>query len=331
MTYWILTEKGTVIARSSVLSLSDMDLRDTNVMQRKEAFMAKVRGGKLDKTIEIFPDIPDDPVEPYSSEEIDSYTPEQYDEYISAKVMLPIKGSNQRGRVLRQKRNANGDPIGVRNINPLLNTREYDVVFPDGMIQSYLANDIAEGIYSQVDQEGHSFIMLSEIIDHEVDSSAIRDTGRDKMCTTKGWHLIVSWKDGTISSVPIREMKNSDLLETADDAVNNKLEKEPAFAWWVPHLKWKRERMICKVKKGKKKYWDRTHKYGIELPKSVQQAIDIDRKTGTNFWREAIAKEMKNVIPAFKFNDDDSIPVGFKHITCHMIFDVKMVGLVHKA
>jgi len=132
------------------------------------------------------------------------------------------------------------------------------VVFPDGMIQSYLANDIAEGIYSQVDQEGHSFIMLSEIIDHEVDSSAIRDTGRDKICTTKGWHLIVSWKDGTISSVPIREMKNSDLLETADDAVNNKLEKEPAFAWWVPHLKWKRERMICKVKKGKRNI-------GIEL------------------------------------------------------------------
>ncbi len=54
-------------------------------------------------------------------------------------------------------------------------------------------------------------------------------------------------------------------------------------------------------------------------------------KNGTTFWREAIEKDMKNVSQAFRFNDDDSVPVGYKHITCHMIFDVKMVGLVRKA
>jgi hypothetical protein len=40
---------------------------------------------------------------------------------------------------------------------------------------------------------------------------------------------------------------------------------------------------------------------------------------------------MKNLLPAFKFNEDDSVPIGYKKITCHMIFDVKMVGLVRKA
>jgi hypothetical protein len=107
-------------------------------------------------------------VEPYASEEINAFTPEEYDEYISAQVILPIDSSNRKGRVLRRKRNVNGEPIGLRNINPLLDTREYDVIFPEGAVQSYLANDIAEGIYSQADQEGHSFVMLSEIIDHEV-------------------------------------------------------------------------------------------------------------------------------------------------------------------
>ena len=150
-----------------------------------------------------------------------------------------------------------------------MDTREYDVIFSDGTVQSYLANDIAEGIYSQVDQEGHSFLMLSEIIDHELDNSAIRDTKGAKVCTTKGWRMIVAWKDGTTSSVPLREMKNAYLLETADYAINNRLEHEPAFAWWVPHVKRKRERLIYKVKKGEKKYWDKSHKYGIELQKSV--------------------------------------------------------------
>ena len=191
-------------------------------------------------------------MEPYASEEINAFTPEEYDEYISAQVILPIDSSNRKGRVLRHKRNVNGEPIGLRNINPLLDTREYDVIFPEGAVQSYLANDIAEGIYSQADQEGHSFVMLSEIIDHEVGDSAIRDTGENQVCTTKGWHLIVAWKDGTSTSVPLREMKNLYPLEMAEYAINNKLDKEPAFAWWVPHVMRKKARIISKVKRERK-------------------------------------------------------------------------------
>lgn len=36
-------------------------------------------------------------------------------------------------------------------------------------------------------------------------------------------------------------------------------------------------------------------------------------------------------MPAFQFLDDDKVPIGHKHITCHMIFDIKMVGLIRKA
>ena len=47
--------------------------------------------------------------------------------------------------------------------------------------------------------------------------------------------------------------------------------------------------------------------------------------TGTDFWRKAIALEMKNVQPAFQFlEDDERVPVGYQQINCHMIFDIKM-------
>jgi hypothetical protein len=49
-----------------------------------------------------------------------------------------------------------------------------------------------------------------------------------------------------------------------------------------------RNRIIEKL--SKKKYWQRTHKYGIELPKSVAEALDINQRTGTTFWRDAIEK-----------------------------------------
>jgi hypothetical protein len=37
----------------------------------------------------------------------------------------------------------------------MLDIRIYDVMFPDGVVQQYAANIIAENIYSQVDSDGH--------------------------------------------------------------------------------------------------------------------------------------------------------------------------------
>jgi hypothetical protein len=75
----------------------------------------------------------------------------------------------------------------------------------------------------------------------------------------------------------------------------------------------------------KTRYARRTHKFGIQLPNSVDEALAIDRETNTTYWFDAIQKEMKNVQVAFKFLEtNERIPVGYKWIKCHLIFDVKM-------
>jgi hypothetical protein len=66
------------------------------------------------------------------------------------------------------------------------------------------------------------------------------------------------------------------------------------------------------------------------LPHPVEAALAIDRRTDTDFWRLALEKEMKNVMPAFDFPEDGKVPIGYKHIDCHMMFDVKM-DLTRKA
>ena len=43
-----------------------------------------------------------------------------------------------------------GEVVSSYNENPFLNTLVYDVQFPDGEIKEYVANVIAENIYSQV-------------------------------------------------------------------------------------------------------------------------------------------------------------------------------------
>ncbi len=75
----------------------------------------------------------------------------------------------------------------------------------------------------------------------------------------------------------------------------------------------------------KTRYWKKTHKYGIELPKDAKCALEIDTETGTDFWAKLLSKEMKNVRPAFYILDDGANKsVGYKEIRCHIIFDIKM-------
>ena len=62
----------------------------------------------------------------------------------------------------------------------------------------------------------------------------------------------------------------------------------------------------------------------------VKEVLDINWQMGTDFWRKAIEKEMKNVMPAFQFTEDGKIPIRYKHIDCHMIFNIKM-DLTQKA
>jgi hypothetical protein len=117
------------------------------------------------------------------------------------------------------------------------------------------------------------------------------------------------------------------LIEVAEYAVANKIVEQPAFAWWAKQALKKR---ACHIKKAKSRYWKRTHKFGVELPKSVAEAYAIDCCNGSKLWTNAVAKETLNVRPGFKFVDDNVIPAFWKPVGVHMIFDVKM-DLTQKA
>jgi hypothetical protein len=92
-------------------------------------------------------------------------------------------------------------------------------------------------------------------------------------------------------------MKQSYPVQVAEYAVANGIEDEPAFAWWTKHVIKKRDRVLSKIRS---KYWQRTHKFGIRIPKTVEQALAFDKENGNTLWWDAICKEMKNVRPGFE-------------------------------
>jgi hypothetical protein len=65
--------------------------------------------------------------------EADEWTPETFDKYLAAEVLLPHGGELVRAKVTGRKRAADGTPVGVVHSNPILDTRENKVSFPDGL------------------------------------------------------------------------------------------------------------------------------------------------------------------------------------------------------
>ena len=112
-------------------------------------------------------------------------------------------------------------------------------------------------------------------------------------------------------------------MDVAEFATVVGIDREPDFMWWVPYMLRKRDRIIYAVNARVRKV---THKYGIEIPRTVEEALAIDARNGDTFWSDAISKKMGNLIVAFDIIDDDEHlpPGGYTKTGCHMVFDVRM-------
>ena len=76
------------------------------------------------------------------------------------------------------------------------------------------------------------------------------------------------------------DIKASNTVELAEYAVAKNIEDEPDFKWWVKDVIRKSDQIISKVKE---KYWRATHNFGIQVPKTVEEAYKIDQQMGTTF------------------------------------------------
>ena len=98
--------------------------------------------------------------------------------------------------------------------------------------------------------------------------------------------------------------------------------EHPALAWWVPYVLRKRNVIVSAVNSRVRKC---SHKYGIEVPRSIKEALDFDRRNGNTFWADALTKEMGNVCVVFEIlGPNDKPPVGWYKVSGHIVFDVKM-------
>ena len=350
MTAKVLKPNGQLLHVSTYQPLSDDEMQDPGEKRKREQYdsMLRTKLGKLLSVADLEElgihtpeyELYEDDHEgghQHAEDAEDLVTDETGDQYIGAQVSLPKNGQLRTGKVIARQCNDSGDLIGKANHNPILDTWSYQVQFPNGEVTPYAANLIAENMITQCDLDGNQFLLLESITDHQKDQSAVlwedrhvtvNGRGQHRI-TTKGWKLCVTWRDGTSSWERLSDLKESYPIQVTEYAVGQDLTHEPAFAWWIQKFLRKRDHIVPAVKQ---RYAKRSHKFGIEVPRTVKRALEINQENGNSLWREAIAKEMAAVRVAFRLlADGQNPPPGHSYMDCHMIFNIKLDGFRHKA
>ena len=115
--------------------------------------------------------------------------------------------------------------------------------------------------------------------------------------STKGWEVCIQWKYGSYTWNQVKDVTESFPLQLAEYAVLNQIADETEFSWWINKVLNKRYRIISKTAS---KYWQKRHNYGLRIPHTAKESIEIDKLNGDTFWWDDILQEMKNVRPAFE-------------------------------
>ena len=115
----------------------DVNVEDTYLYEMYEEDTIYVKGG-LESNTEYNEDL--DMVTGLDSE---VPMPKENGNYVNALVMLPRGNSYANEKVIGRKREADGNSVGSKNDNPILDTREYRVESYDGEVRKLAANVIA--------------------------------------------------------------------------------------------------------------------------------------------------------------------------------------------
>ena len=252
MSYWILTAERKVLSRTTVQRITNLELQlDENKARCKEYDesiqplygkdqLAAGEDGKVNPADWGMDDFKFDPefqeefervVNDKELPEADAtFTPDVFDDtYVNMELALPRSGGEvEFARVTKRLRDKDGLPIGTAHDNPILDTRVYEVEFPDGHKAALAANAIAENLFAQVDGEGNRNGLFDEIVAHRTNGKELkqqdafvqtsRGTKRRKESTI-GWEILVRWKDGSTTWIALKDLKESYPVQLAEYAV----------------------------------------------------------------------------------------------------------------
>ena len=93
--------------------------------------------------------------------------------YVGANVLLPRGNNMAQGRVCKHSRDKYGNPIGIADENPILDSRNCVAVFKDGTESELASNAIDQSINAQCDPDANTYVLFDSITDLRGSTTAL--------------------------------------------------------------------------------------------------------------------------------------------------------------
>ena len=104
-------------------------------------------------------------------------------------------------------------------------------------------------------------------------------------------------------------------IKTVKYAISQNLQRVLAFNLWVPLVVKKCEHIILLAKKWSAHYLKNTHKFGVRLLKSLDEAYSLDAENENFLWTKAISKYMTDVNVDFKaLGGGEEMHIGYAYV-----------------
>ena len=115
----------------------------------------------------------------------------------------------------------------------------------------------------------------------------MRNSNMVQKKTTQVWDLLVECTNGSSIWIPLKDLKVSIPSKLTGYVAQNRFDVYSAFKWWLRDVLRRCNRIIAKVKA---KYWRTTHKFGIQVPNYVNEALATDMENVNKLWYTAIQR-----------------------------------------
>ena len=161
-------------------------------------------------------------------------------------------------------------------------------------------------------EEFSDYWAFQEILDHRT-QNGIRE-------------VKVLWDTGEVSWEPMDVIRKDDPVTLAKYAKDKNLENQAGWKWAKRYTKNQKKFIrLVKIMKSQKKNGPK-FKFGIQVPRSMREALELDRANGNNFWKDAIDTEISQQLDYDVFKDlpkGQKPPRNYTFVPLHMCFDVK--------
>ena len=186
--------------------------------------------------------------------------------------------------------------------------------------------------YLQQDSDNYNEWKFDKIIEHQGPL-----TNKDDGYDGSSWNVKIQQNDGTTVWKPLKKFAAEHFVECAIYARDHGLLELPGWRQFKKVASQREEIFKRQVHQAKLRSYRTSprYKYGFEVPRNFNHAVQLDKENGNTRWMDAIRLENEQLFDYKTFQDkghkdQTQAPEGYKRIRCHYVFDVKFDGR-HKA